>query len=121
MAKKPKKWKPIKNKKKLKVAIDEMKTVQKKINWGVPPQYMVDPAQYKYPTQKLQSNPFRADFEKELETPEFYQLTPLKMHRFERCATRIADIYEKVMRESKDAEVARLTRLVGKLRGNTFG
>lgn len=70
---------------------------------------------------KTIKNPFNADFENEAESANFYKLTPHKIRMFERCATRMADIYEKILRDSKDAEVARLTRLVGKLRGNTFG
>jgi hypothetical protein len=48
-------------------------------------------------------------------------LTPWKLRMFEKCNTRLMDIYDKVIKEQQAKSVEMSNRLIAKLRGTTMG
>lgn len=48
-------------------------------------------------------------------------LTPWKLRMFEKCNTRLMDIYDKVIEEQRARSLEMSNRLIAKLRGTTMG
>lgn len=50
-----------------------------------------------------------------------FVLTPWKLRMFEKCNTRLMDIYDKVIEEQRARSLEMSNRLIAKLRGTTMG